>query len=142
METEPTRMCELLVGLPEVRLLGVIDVICEPLVVIIEQRVPPPSCPGCAGAVVIKERPPVTLVDLACFGRPVRLVWRKHRWECATASCPVGSWTAEDPRIAAPRMGSTDRAGRWATEQVGRHGRSVSGWPTIWPVIGTPSTTP
>ena len=51
-------MCELLVGQPEVRLLGVIDVICEPLVVIIEQRVPRPSCPGCAGAVVIKERPP------------------------------------------------------------------------------------
>jgi len=74
----------------------------------------------------VKERPTVTFTDLPCFGRPVRLVWRKHRWACPDPSCPVGSWTGEDARIAASRMGLTDRAGRWATEQVGRHGRSVS----------------
>jgi hypothetical protein len=31
-----------------------------------------------------------------------------------------------DPRIAAVQQGITDRAGRWATLQVGYHGRSVS----------------
>ena len=30
------------------------------------------------------------------------------------------------PAHRCPRMGLTDRAGRWATEQVGRHGRAVS----------------
>ena len=32
----------------------------------------------------------------------------------------------EDERIAAPRLSVTDRAGRWATRQVGQRGRAVS----------------
>ena len=30
------------------------------------------------------------------------------------------------PAVAAPRLVMTDRAGRWVTEQVGRHGRTVN----------------
>ena len=126
METDPTRMCELLIGLPEVRLLGVVDVVGEPMVIVVEQRTARPQCSSCGGPATVKERPPVSFADLPCFGRPVRMVWRKHRWACPAATCSVGSWTGEDARIAAPRMGLTDRAGRWATEQVGRHGRTVS----------------
>ncbi len=70
--------------------------------------------------------PEVELVDLAVFRRPALLVWRKHRWACPHARCPVSSWTAVHRAIAAPRLGMTDRAGRWATEQVGRHGRTVN----------------
>lgn len=44
----------------------------------------------------------------------------------ARSWCAQGSWTHEDPRIAAPRLSVTDRAGRWATLQVGRAGRAVS----------------
>jgi len=62
---------------------------------------------------------------LAAFGRRTRLVWRKHRWACRNVSCRRRSWTAKEPTIAAPRPVLTDRAGRWATEQVGRCGRSV-----------------
>jgi len=65
------------------------------------------------------------LVDLPCFGRPARLVWRKQRWWCRETACPAGSWTQVDGRIAAPRAALTDRAARWATVQVGRHGRAV-----------------
>jgi transposase len=68
----------------------------------------------------------VELIDLPAFGRQTRLVWRKHRWACRQASCPVGSWTAQDHTIAAPRLAMTDRAGRWVTEQVGRFGRTVN----------------
>lgn len=53
--------------------------------------------------------------------RPARLVWRRHRWRC-----PVGSWTGQDPRIAASRLVLTDRAGRWVTAQVGWYGRAVA----------------
>src|SRR3954453_13490745 len=106
--------------------LGVVDVGGEPVEVFIEQRAERPLCVGWLGPARVKERPEVRLADLACFGRPARLVWRKHRWECPRLSCSVGSWTGEDWRIAAPRMGLTDRAGRWATLQVGRHGRSVA----------------
>jgi transposase len=96
------------------------------LFVHIETRDPRPACSGCAGAVVIKDRPTVALVDLPCFGRPVRLVWRKRRWSCPDAGCARGSWTEETPAIGAPRLALTDRAGRWVTEQVGRHGRTVN----------------
>ena len=126
MESNPTRACELLVGLPDVDVLGVVDVAGRPIEVYVETRGDRPSCPGCGGRVVVKDRPPVRLVDLPCFGRPARLVWRKHRWACSAGSCPVGSWTAQDARIAAARVAMTDRAGRWVTEQVGRWGRTVN----------------
>ncbi len=74
----------------------------------------------------MKDRPEVELVDLPVFGRQARLMWRKHRWSCADPSCPVGSWTGEDGRIAAARLALTDRAGRWVTEQVGRWGRTIN----------------
>jgi transposase len=123
---DPTRMCELLVGLPEVNVLGVLDETGAALRVYIETREPRPVCACCGRPALVKDRPQVELVDLAVFGRQALLVWRKHRWACAHATCSVGSWTGEHPAIAAPRLGITDRAGRWATEQVGRHGRTVN----------------
>jgi transposase len=126
VDVDPTRMCELLVGLPAVVVLGVEDDGDGPLRVHIETRDSRPSCSGCAGVVVIKDRPSVELVDLPCFGRPVRLVWRKRRWSCPDRACGVGSWTEEMPAIGASRLVMTDRAGRWVTMQVGRHGRTVN----------------
>ena len=126
MESEPTRMCALLVGLPDVVVIGVVDLPGAGLVVHVEQLGVRPSCPGCGRLAVVKDRRDVLLVDLPVFGRPTRLAWRKHRWCCPVESCPVRSWTGEDPRIAAPRLAMTDRAGRWVTEQVGRWGRTVN----------------
>jgi transposase len=126
VEVDPTRVCELLVGLPDVNVLGVVDEPGGVLRVVIETRGPRPTCARCAGAAQIKDRPEVELVDLAAFGRPVRLVWRKHRWECPNGACVLGSWTAADARIASARAAMTDRAGRWVTRQVGEHGRTVN----------------
>jgi transposase len=95
VEFESTRMCELLVGLPDVNMLAVADVDGEPLRVHVETREPRPTCPGCGGEVAVKDRPAVELVDLALFGRRARLVWRKHRWSCPSVSCPTGSWTGQ-----------------------------------------------
>lgn len=83
-------------------------------------------CPGCSERAWVKDRPVVELVDLTYFGRPVSLRWRKHRWCGPRRWCQQGSWTHEDPAIAAPRLLVTDRAGPWATVQVGRRGRAVS----------------
>jgi transposase len=127
VEADPIRVCELLVGLPDVNVLGVEESdLGEPLRVHIETRGPRPECGSCGVAAQIKERPAVELVDLPVFGQPARLVWHKHRWVCPALSCPVGSWTGEEPRIAARRLGLTDRAGRWATLQVGKWGRTVN----------------
>lgn len=119
-------MCELLVGLPAVNVLAVEDQHGEPIRVHVESRRSRPTCRACGQGAWVKERPVAELVDLPVFGRPVRLVWRKHRWECVDPACPIGSWTGEDRRIGAPRLGLTDRAGRWVTEQVGRWGRTVN----------------
>src|SRR5690606_4994923 len=60
------------------------------------------------------------------FGRPARLVWHKRRWGCPDPACTTASWTEQAPTIAASRLVLSDRAGRWVTFQVGRHGRAVS----------------
>lgn len=124
---DATRACELLVGLPAVNVLDVREpLVAGPLEVTVESRLDSPSCGGCGERAWVKDRPVVELADLTCFGRRVRLRWRKHRLCCPRRWCRVGSWTHEDPRIAAPRLSVTDRAGRWATLQVGRAGRAVS----------------
>jgi transposase len=116
----------LLVGLPAVNVLEVVEPLVGRLEVTVESVVESPVCPNCGERAWVKDRPVVELVDLTCFGRPVTLRWRKHRFWCPRPWCRQRSWTHEDPRIAAPRLSVTDRAGRWATLQVGRNGRAVS----------------
>ncbi|HZA40674.1 MAG TPA: ISL3 family transposase, partial [Actinomycetota bacterium] len=82
METNATRMCELLVGLPDVTVLAVDDQLGATIVVHIESRPEPAWCEACAVRARVKERPVIGLIDLPCFGRPARLVWRKHRRCC------------------------------------------------------------
>ena len=126
MIVDPTRVCELLVGLGEVTVLGAVDERGGPVKVHVETRSERPTCPGCGGLVWVKDQRPVELVDLPAFGRPARLVWHKRRWTCPDAGCVVGSFTEAADDIAAARLVMTDRAGRWVTEQVGRHRRSVN----------------
>ena len=74
MEYDPTRMCEMLVGLGDVEVLGIDDKEGAPLRVRIRRRVPRPPCGGCGGLLWSDGERPVVLVDLRAFGRPVRLV--------------------------------------------------------------------
>jgi transposase len=118
-------MCELLVGLPEVNILGIEDSADEPLIIEIETRSARIGCPSCGVFSTAKDRDRVLLVDLPAFGRRTRLRWRKRRFRCMDPDCPAGTFTEQEPAIAPPRMLITDRAGRWVTEQVGRLARSV-----------------
>ena len=121
METDATRKCALLVGLHDVVVVGVED--CPSwLRVVVTIDATRPAC-ACGGVVHRHGVRDVELVDLPSFGRPSRLVWRKQRWRCITC---MRCWCDEDPEIATSRCGLTTRAARWATTQVGRHGRSVS----------------
>ena len=92
----------------------------------VESKGERPGCTNCGVLAQLKDRAAVELVDLACLGRATRLIWHKCRWKCAEALCPVGSWTEEDTRIAAPRIVLSDRAARWVTLQVGYYARSVN----------------
>ena len=127
METDATRMCALLVGLPDVKILAVEDTDpTAPLRVHVETLMRTVGCGGCGSRARVKDRRRVALVDLGCFGRPTVLVWHKRRWYCPDGDCTVGSFTEKDGRIAAARAKMTDRAGRWVTAQVGRDGRTVA----------------
>ena len=119
-------MCELLVGLPDVNVLGVDDVPGGPLRVHIELRASTVGCPQCGVVAHVKDRYQVELVDLPAFGRWTRLVWHKRRWRCPDVDCPKGSWSEQDSRLAASRQALSDRAGRWATRQVGQSASSVN----------------
>ena len=118
--------CLSLVGLPDVVILDVEDVAGAPLRVHVELTRSTHGCPRCGVVAHVKDRRRVELVDLPMAGRPMRLVWVKRRFRCPESSCPMGSWTEDEPRIASRRLMMTDRAGRWITEQVGRNARSVS----------------
>ena len=85
------------------------------------------GCPSCGVVARVKDRDRVRLVDLSIVGRKIALVWVKRRFICLELECDQGTWTESDPRIGHPRLKLTDRAGRWATHQVGYHGRSVEG---------------
>ncbi|MCU1497285.1 MAG: Transposase [Acidimicrobiales bacterium] len=126
MEVDPTRVCELLVGLGDVTVLGADDEPGGPIRVHVETRSERPSCPACGGPVWAKDQRRVELVDLAAFGRPARLVWHKRRWSCPARQCSASSFTETASWIAAARLVMTDRAGRWVTEQIGRRGRTVN----------------
>jgi len=118
-------MCALLVGLPDVNVIGVEDDDGLPLRVHVETTGEIAGCTACGTRAWSKGRRPVTLVDLAAFGRPAQLVWHKRRWCCPERSCDTGTFTEAQPAIAGPRAGVTDRAGRWMCRQVGG-GRAVS----------------
>jgi transposase len=125
VEFNHTRICELLVGLPEVNVIGAEERPGSGLAVLIESILPDGLACGCGSPVSVKERPIVRLVDLPAFGRPTRLWWRKHRLACrARCGAPSRMWT--DDRIAHSRQVMTTRASRWATSQVGEYGRTVA----------------
>jgi transposase len=122
---EPTSICRALVGLADIDVVGVIGWT-MPRRVHIASTLPRPTCSSCGIPARIKQTMRRRLVDLPSFGRPVVTVWRQVRWRCPAPVCAVGSWMQTDERIVIGNRGITDRAARWACEQVGRHGRSVA----------------
>jgi transposase len=101
--------CLSLVGLPDVVILDVEDVPGSALRVRVELIPSAQGCPTCGVFAHVKDRRPVELVDLSMGGRPMRLVWLKRRFRCPESSCPMGSWTEDDPRIAS--FGTLDLSG-------------------------------
>lgn len=124
MESDSTRICELLVGLGDVRILTVDEQPGGPLRISVRRTTPRPPCGSCGGRLWSDGDKQVELVDLPSFGRSVRLVWHKRRWRCHNRECPAGTVTEQAAEISAPRERLTTRAGRWATRQTGK-GRPI-----------------
>ena len=121
MEVDPTRMCELLVGLPDVTVLGVDDERDGPMVVHIESR------SGAAGAAGLRRVGVGEGPAAGGAGRPAVL---RAAGPAGVAQAPValprrrrarwGRGPVEDLGSRRARAAMTDRAGRWVTVQVGR----------------------
>ena len=104
VEENPTRICELIVGLGDVEVLATDVAPGGPLALHIRTR-SRPACRGCGGAMWSKGASPVGLVDLPVFWRPVRLMWHKWRWRCPGTPSRSPMWPPSWVGIATPRTG-------------------------------------
>jgi transposase len=117
-------LAEALLGLDGFRVLAVTENDDE-LVIAIESTVEFTGCRGCGTRAEVHERKTVEIRDLACFGRPARLVWRKRRWRCVEERCDAKTWTERSEHVDAQAV-ITRRAGMEACRQVGENARPVS----------------
>ena len=133
--------CDLLVGLPGLHVIkAVADKAGGGLTVTVESPPEPTGCPICGVITASHGRRTVVLVDAPCFGRPVRVVWRKRTWRCREPACPGRSFTEQDERICRPRGLLTVRACWWAISQLRAEHASIGGlarqlgttWRTVW----------
>ena len=116
-------LAEALLGLEGFRVLAVSEAV--ELVVVIESVHDFVGCRECGVRAEAQDRTEVEVRDLACFGRPVRLVWRKRRWRCVDPDCEAKTWTETSPAVSS-RQVLTRRAGLEACRQVGMNARPVA----------------
>ena len=119
-----TGLAEALLGLDGFRVLEVTETPDE-LVIRIETAAVVVGCTTCGTRAEAHERMAVEVRDLACFGRPARLVWNKRRWRCPEPDCEAKTWTESAPGFSSRAL-LTRRAGMEATRQVGENARPVA----------------
>jgi transposase len=118
-------LAEALLGLTGLRITNVLETGDE-LIISVESTAARVGCPACGVRAEAQDRLRVEIRDLACFGRPARLVWHKRRWRCVDADCPAKTWTERSEHVDAQAV-ITRRAGAEACRQVGELARPVSG---------------
>lgn len=122
--SDASGVAEAMLGLPGFRVLGVEETAAE-LIIEIETRAEVVGCPECGVVATAHDRMPVDYRDLAAFGRPARLRWRKRRWRCEEPRCAARTWTETSPEFS-PRCLLTRRAGLECCLQVGLNARPVA----------------
>jgi hypothetical protein len=120
-----TGLAEALLGLEGFRVLEVLETSDE-LVIKIETTVEWTGCVECGVRAEAQDRMAVAIRDLACFGRPARLLWRKRRWRCLDPDCEAKTWTETSeqfsPRVLLIRRAGPKPAVRWV--------RTPGPWPS------------
>ena len=124
MEDNGIGMTEALLGLDGFRVLEVAEGDGE-LIVRVESIAEVMVCGGCGRRAESQDRVERAFRDLPCFGRSVRLVWRKRRWRCRHVECSSKTWTETSEHVSA-RTVLTLRAGWEMCRQVGANARPVA----------------
>lgn len=122
-----TGLAEALLGLDGFRVLEV-DEHADEVVITVETIATVVGCGVCGIRAESQGRARIAVRDLACFGRPTRLVWVKRLWRCREVGCDARTWTETSP-VLDPQVVLTRRAARR------RAARSVP-WPARsrrWP---------
>jgi hypothetical protein len=105
-----------LLGLPGFRVLDVVEHDVE-VVIRVVTTASRAFCRACGGRAESQDRMRVDVRDLACFGRPARLVWLMPRWRCREPLCAARTWMEHSEQVDAQavltrRAGVEARAGR------------------------------
>jgi transposase len=122
--SDATGAAEALLGLPGFRVLEVTETAAE-VIIRIETDAELVGCPRCGVVAEAHDRMTAEYRDLAAFGRPARLVWRKRRWRCRERRCSARTWTETSTAFSA-RCLLTNRAGLECCLQVGLNARPVA----------------
>ncbi len=81
-----TGLAEAMLGLDGFRVLTVSET-AEEVTITVETIGGVVGCGRCGTRAESQDRVAVAIRDLACFGRPTRLVWVKRRWRCRELDC-------------------------------------------------------
>ena len=115
--SDGTGLAEALLGLVGFKVLEVRETPAE-LIIEIETTADLEGCRACGTRAEAHDRMPIAIRDLACFGRPARLVWHKRRWRCVDDECEAKTWTETSPEVSAHSVlthrAGAERAARWA----------------------------
>ena len=114
-----------LFGVDGVHVLAVTGRDAELLTVDVETDQAVTGCPDCGVVAIGHGRRVQQLHDAPCFGRPVRVRWRKRIWRCPDPGCGRSTWTEVHP-YAAPRAKLTARAVAWAVAGLRHDDTTVS----------------
>ncbi|MBA2495825.1 MAG: ISL3 family transposase [Acidimicrobiia bacterium] len=120
-----TGLAEAMLGLDGFRVLTVSET-AEEVTITVETIGGVVGCGRCGTRAESQDRVAVAIRDLACFGRPTRLVWVKRRWRCRELDCDAKTWTEQSDAVDA-QVVLTRRAGADTCRQVGQYARSVAG---------------
>ena len=132
--SDATGLAEAMLGLEGFTVLAVREDPSE-LVISVESTAVVVGCGVCGVRAQAQDRVTIDVRDLACFGRPTRLVWRKRRWRCREERCAVKTWTEESPAALARHGSRGVRGSRRAVRSASWPGRCRR-WRRRWGCVG------
>lgn len=140
--TDPCDRCDVLLGLPDVRVEAV-ERDQDRMTVTVSTPWQLQGCPDCGVVAPSHGRRRRLLHDVPHGDVRVRLVWRQRVWRCPEAACPRGAFVEQIPEVVEPRASITARAVAWAIGQLRREHATIAGlarrlgvsWWALWRLV-------